>query len=1492
MTFVSYAQNFEDVMLWRALRNVKNGFYIDVGAGGPDVNSVTRAFYDRGWRGINIEPSADGFRHLRSARPRDINLHIALSDHSGLHQLVHVPRTGLSSLESGGLNRLIETGLEPRTDTVDVVTLAGVCRLHAAPVIHFLKVDMGGAESTILAGADFKTFRPWIVLVEAVAPLSNTPTHAVWEPVLLAAGYEFVWFDGLNRFYLAQEQYHTLQLHFRTPPNLFDDFLRVADSDAARRIATAETRVEELTLRAIGAEALAALATAENLRILSKQHEEITGRETAQLETLQAQQALAAARAKNVVTRAAADSALASLQEAVNAERLSWDTRSAQLIWLRMMLDAVYASSSWRVTAPIRSLAKLLRRSRPSPPYPILPPAADPPASQQLAQNLTQATLASRRAVHQFHSGSAVGDAITNAMFLMRGVLRSLGYRSEIFVEHRDQHLADELRLIEELPEHDDYVLIFRHSMGFDRFEEIMALAAPKILLYHNITPPAFLASNPFLQTYSRLGREQLSQARDKVCTALADSEYNATELRRLGFPKVDVCTLLFEVASLRRSASRETDHPKFTILFVGRIIESKGQVPLILAFARFRAAFGAPCRLVLVGRCDAVGKDYLRQLDLHAQPGETPTDDVTITGLISDEQRDAFYSEADLYVSLSRHEGFGVPLVEAMAHGIPVLAWPAGAIPYTLGPGAELLTDRAPEKVATHMLRLSRDPLARARIVENQVANLKRFEIDNQTPSLLRALALAGAAISPRPETKERLAENIHFEITGHFASNYSLASVNRNLALMIEDVRPNRVRVVPVAAELENFPTTLPAGQRARLLALQERPPHDSGPVVVISQHYPVLVPESRGDILMALFFWEESLIPTGTVELLSTHFDGILAPSRFVAKILLDSGCRLPILCFEQVPELSNFFRIMRHIPKDGVFTFLHVSSGFPRKGIDILLAAYAQAFRRDDKVRLVIKTFPNLHNDVASQVLDLRFRDAEAAEIVLVDQDLEEAELIAQYANADAIVLPTRGEGYNLPAAEALAAGRVLIVTGHGGHLDFCKPSNARLVDYSFAPSCSHLATPHSVWVEPDLDDLVLAMREVVAQKPCGHTPAFSLGDAKETTKDLADFSVSCLHMPPARISVAFVSSWNVRCGIAVYSENLVAALPESNQIARFTILADLRTEPQNGSVRILPVWEINNYETLPALVMAIATTDPDIVVIQHHPGLMPWPMLTDLLLSLHKNNQVTTVTLHNILGILEIDSIAQRSCLAALSNCARIIVHTIADLNRLKNLGLIDNVVLFPQGVLEDVLEHPLRALAPQEAPLIGSFGFLLPDKGLPQLIEAFATLRKTWPAALLRMVNAHYRKEYSDAELAACLAKAESAGVADAIEWHTEFLPIQQCLSLMNGCDILALPYQASSESSSAALRTALCSGAPVMVTPLALFDEAKDCVLRFDGFTSADIAAGLTAALKDNAARNRVKDSAKLWVEAHNWGLVAKRLQDMLIGLAVNARH
>ena len=227
---ISYAQTHEDVLLWRALHKVHRGFYIDVGAHDPTALSVTRAFYDRGWRGINVEPNPSYVAKLRKERPRDVTLEVALGHSPGTATFYEFGDTGLSTLVKAIADEHIAAGFMAAELRVPVTTLAAVTDDLGDQPVHFLKIDVEGYERQVLRGANLEKVRPWIVLIEAVRPMTTISSYEVWEPLLLEAGYKFVYFDGLNRFYVAEEQFG-LERYFSVPVSICDPF---RDSEVAR----------------------------------------------------------------------------------------------------------------------------------------------------------------------------------------------------------------------------------------------------------------------------------------------------------------------------------------------------------------------------------------------------------------------------------------------------------------------------------------------------------------------------------------------------------------------------------------------------------------------------------------------------------------------------------------------------------------------------------------------------------------------------------------------------------------------------------------------------------------------------------------------------------------------------------------------------------------------------------------------------------------------------------------------------------------------------------------------------------------------------------------------------------------------------------------------------------------------------------------------------------------------------------------------------------
>ncbi|MFY0736513.1 FkbM family methyltransferase [Aurantimonas sp. NFXS3] len=275
---ISYAQNFEDVLLNRVFGGKQTGFYIDIGAYKPVEGSVTKLFYDRGWSGINIEPGSV-FDELQAARPRDINLRMAVLDYTGEVAFFENPR-------DRGTSHVAEE-VDATAVTVPCDTLERIVQSYSnGRVIDFLKVDAEGAEATIVRSTNWRNLRPPVMLFEATRPWSTTLANDEWEPLLQEQGYTRVFFDGINCYYVPDELVTSLAPHFAAPVNVLD---RVIKADQAFReqtlahqnnklreeVASAERTASELgnqsttateRVRELASQVHEARATADSLR--------------------------------------------------------------------------------------------------------------------------------------------------------------------------------------------------------------------------------------------------------------------------------------------------------------------------------------------------------------------------------------------------------------------------------------------------------------------------------------------------------------------------------------------------------------------------------------------------------------------------------------------------------------------------------------------------------------------------------------------------------------------------------------------------------------------------------------------------------------------------------------------------------------------------------------------------------------------------------------------------------------------------------------------------------------------------------------------------------------------------------------------------------------------------------------------------------------------------------------------------------------------------
>ena len=226
---ITWAQNGEDIVLRRALHDIHVGFYVDVGAADPDGDSVTKLFYDQGWNGINIEPNVDFLARLVASRARDVNLGCAVSTVETTRILNVIPDTGLSTFNEEYAERHRNDGFTTRQDAVITRTLNNILVEHSVTDIHFLKIDVEGHEEEVLLSINLSRHRPWIILYEATEPNTNTVITSAVHNILEKHSYQFVLFDGLNKYFVATE--HASRAKYIFPMNILDNAIRSSDSE-------------------------------------------------------------------------------------------------------------------------------------------------------------------------------------------------------------------------------------------------------------------------------------------------------------------------------------------------------------------------------------------------------------------------------------------------------------------------------------------------------------------------------------------------------------------------------------------------------------------------------------------------------------------------------------------------------------------------------------------------------------------------------------------------------------------------------------------------------------------------------------------------------------------------------------------------------------------------------------------------------------------------------------------------------------------------------------------------------------------------------------------------------------------------------------------------------------------------------------------------------------------------------------------------------------
>lgn len=348
--------------------------------------------------------------------------------------------------------------------------------------------------------------------------------------------------------------------------------------------------------------------------------------------------------------------------------------------------------------------------------------------------------------VHQFHPTVSYGDAISNQILSLQRELREMNYRSEVFCEQLPVQFEGRTRQIGCYDRYSspENVILLHFSLGYspDVIAWLTHLPDRKVIVYHNITPHQYFAGiNDVYLGAAKAGRDQLGKLTRLVDAGWGDSAFNCQELAEYGWSRLGVLPIIFDPERYRLRPSRrilKRFEDGLNVLFVGRVSPNKCLEDLILTLYYLNTLGRSDARLLLVGSANGMER-YLEFLQELVSRLGLPR--VVFTGHVSNRELIAYYHCADVYLSMSEHEGFGVPLLESMYFDVPVIAYKAAAVPETLKGSGVLITQKDHELVAELIRVLSDDEKLRARITAVQQERLQDFlpgEVSKRLQGLL----------------------------------------------------------------------------------------------------------------------------------------------------------------------------------------------------------------------------------------------------------------------------------------------------------------------------------------------------------------------------------------------------------------------------------------------------------------------------------------------------------------------------------------------------------------------------------------------------------------------------------------------------------------------------------------------------------------------------------------------------------------------------------
>lgn len=720
----------------------------------------------------------------------------------------------------------------------------------------------------------------------------------------------------------------------------------------------------------------------------------------------------------------------------------------------------------------------------------------------------------------------------------------------------------------------------------------------------------------------------------------------------------------------------------------------------------------------------------------------------------------------------------------------------------------------------------------------------------------------------------------SMNFLLEGPVRGDYSLAIVNRNFAKATL-ARGHKVTLTSDDISLHDDPMF---NSEAALVGRYDNTVSSENFDVHSLNTWPPETDQMKAQVrTLHCYAWEESAFPPKYLNGFNRDLNIVGVTSAFTEIALRHSGLSIPTVVTGNGID-PGLFKLRRR-PRAARFRFLHMSSCFARKAADKLVQAFVEEFENEN-VELRIKTFDNPHNNIRDIVGAYGQR---ARNISLSFANLPISAIHQLYQEADCLVAASRGEGFLLPAAEAMAVGVPVITTDAGGQSDFCDNSTSWLVRSTAVSSGTHMSLGASYWYEPDLDSLRSQMRAVYEASEAEILA--KTGPAREIIRNTYTWdkvaqrylyaleNISKKPRPKARL--ALVSTWNQSCGIATYSQELLPHLSQQFEVEVFAEL--VRDRAASDEPFVLRNWS-RQRGSIPPLADTVIDGGFDAVLIQHHPSHFSWAdlgYLIDCIVQGSRGRVKVFIQLHSTAGQLG----AIQASRLSLARVDTIFVHTLADVEALGPIAADTRVAIIPHGI--PVLSEAERGMSESTGAFhIGSFGFCMPHKGIMNHLRSLAIIRDRIPNLKVTLLHAVNDDEKTIRHAAEVYRLIRKLSLEDIVDIDFRFLEKADVARRLAGCDLIVLPYQNNQESASGAIRDVLGISVPILATSIATFADVEEFIFTSKTNHPLELAHEIMVLHADPAYRVSKLKKQREYVQSLSWTNVASRIASIMQGM------